>query len=173
MTQTLSVSVSESVALAETLGRAAGIRLDIGCGRNKQHGAGWVGIDFQALPGVDIVHDLTVFPWPLEDESVLVAVASHVVEHISPANMGYIKFMNEVWRVLKPGGEFAITTPHGWSPGFLQDPTHIAQFNENTWWYFVKEHPFYNFYTPKPWTIKYLSWDYNANIDVVLVKDEL
>ena len=135
------VSVGEAVSLAETLGRAAGIRLDIACGHNKQQGAGGVGIDFQPLPGVDIVHDLTVFPWPLEDNSVLVAVASHIVEHIPPQNMTFVKFMNEVWRVLKPRGEFAITTPHGWSPGYLQDPTHCNPCNENTWFYFVHGHP--------------------------------
>ena len=167
---TLGVSVGESVALAEVLGRAAGIRLDIACGHNKQ-GPGWIGIDFQPLPGVDIVHDLTVFPWPLENNSVLVAVASHIIEHIPPQNMGFVRFMNEVWRVMKPGGEFAITTPHGWSAGYLQDPTHCNPCNENTFFYFVHGHPLYGFYQPKPWTIKYLSWAYEANIEIVLVKD--
>ena len=103
MTQTLGVSVADSASVADVFGRLAGIRLDIGCGANKQ--PGWYGIDFQPLPGVDLVHDLMVFPWPLPDESVLVAMASHVVEHIPPHNLGFIKFMNEVWRVLKPGGE--------------------------------------------------------------------
>lgn len=168
---TLGISVADTASLTETLGRLAGIRLDIGCGRNKQNG--WFGIDFQALPGVDCVHDLTVFPWPLPDECATVAVASHVVEHIPPHNLGFVKFMNEVWRVLKPGGEFAITTPHGASPGYIQDPTHCNPCNENTWWYFTKEHPFHNFYTPRPWQIKYLAWDYNTNIDVVLVKDAI
>ena len=172
MTQTLSVSVGETVSTAEIVGRLAGIRLDIGCGANKQ-GPTWVGIDFQALPGVDLVHDLMQFPWPLESESVLVAVASHVVEHIPPHNLGFVRWMDEVWRVMRPGGEFAITTPHGWSAGYLQDPTHCNPCNENTWLYFAKAHPFWGFYKPKPWIIKYLSWDYSANIEVVLVKDEL
>jgi len=172
MTQTLGVSVADTAALSDVVGKAAGIRLDIGCGRNKQ-GPTWVGIDFQGLPGVDIVHDLMQFPWPLESDSVLVAVASHVVEHIPPANLGFIHWMDEVWRVLKPGGEFAIVTPHGWSAGYLQDPTHVNPCNENTWVYFVKEHPFYQFYSPKPWKIKMLTWDYTANIEVVLIKDSL
>ena len=206
MTQppTLGISVSDTAVLSETLGRAAGIRLDVGCGRNKQ--PGWIGIDFQPLEGVDIVWDLTKFPWPLESSSVLVAQASHVLEHIPPEapdprlvglikllldkgiisrgelaeyigepNPGplFVRFMDEMWRVMKPGGEFAIVVPHGWSSGYVQDPTHVNPCNENTWVYFVKEHPFYQFYSPKPWKIKLLTWDYTASIEVVLVKDEL
>ncbi|MEG7727204.1 methyltransferase domain-containing protein, partial [Listeria monocytogenes] len=76
--------------------------------------------------------DLTNIPWPLPDESVLVAMASHVIEHIQPADFGFINFMNEVWRLLKPGGEFAIVTPHGRSDGYIQDPTHVNPCNEAT-----------------------------------------
>ena len=59
-----------------------GIKLDIGCGASKQ--PGFVGMDVLKLPGVDIVHDLELFPWPLPDQSVSFAMTSHVVEHITP-----------------------------------------------------------------------------------------
>lgn len=149
----------------------SGIRLDIGCGGHKQ-GPDWVGLDMRGLPGVDIVHNVTVQPWPLPAESVLCAVASHLVEHIPPHDFGFIRFMNEVWRVLKPGGEFAIATPHGYSPGYLQDPTHCNPCNEATWAYFDPEHPsgLWTIYQPKPWKIKMLAWDPSANMEVVLVK---
>ena len=155
----------------EILAANSGIRLDIGCGGNKQES--FVGLDIRDIEGVDIVHDFTVYPWPLPDESVLVAVASHVVEHIPPANFGFINFMDEVWRVLKDGGEFAIATPHGSSQGFLQDPTHCNPCNEATWAYFAPSHDsgLYNIYQPKPWRIKYLTWNPAANIEVVMVKD--
>lgn len=202
MTQTLGVNVTDTAALSEVLGRAAGIRLDIGCGRNKQ--PGWIGMDFQPLDGVDIVWDLTKFPWPLESDSVLVAQASHVLEHIPPEapdprlvglvqllldkgvitrdemaayigepNPGplFVRFMDEAWRVLKVGGEFAIVVPHGWSSGYVQDPTHVNPINENTWLYFAKDHPFRQFYSCKPWSIKYLSYMQSANVEVVLVKE--
>jgi hypothetical protein len=69
--------------IEQLLQEKSGIRLDIGCGANK-NGPDWVGLDARALPGVDIVWDVTRFPWPLPAESVTVAVTSHLVEHIPP-----------------------------------------------------------------------------------------
>ena len=111
-----------------------GIQLDIGCGRARQ--PDWVGMDLQDLPGVDIVHDWNDIPWPLPDESCVRAMASHVIEHVPPHNNGFINFMNEVWRVLKPDGQFAIAMPYATSPGMYQDPTHCNFCNERTWLYF-------------------------------------
>lgn len=155
----------------------AGIQLDIACGENKQ--AGFVGIDVRDLPGVDIVHDLNNIPWPLDDESCLRAFASHYVEHINPADFGFIKFMNEVWRILKPEAQFAIATPYAGSPGYWQDPTHINPCNEVTWAYFDPEATskygdgtLYRIYRPKPWKIQHLSWDVLGNIEVILGKRE-
>jgi hypothetical protein len=153
------------------LSQYAGIRLDIGCGGNKS--LGFVGMDCKSLPGVDIVHDWNVFPWPLEDESVLVAMASHVVEHISPINGHFLRWMDEVWRVMKPWGEFVIITPHGRSDGYLQDPTHCNPCNETTWAYFDPDQfdgGLYWFYAPYPWRVKSLTWSPETNVEVVLIK---
>ena len=56
------------------------IKLDIACGQNKN--PGFIGMDWTAADGVDIVHDLTVYPWPIEDGSVEQAFCSHYIEHI-------------------------------------------------------------------------------------------
>ena len=61
-----------------------GCKLDIGCGGKKQ--VGFIGMDVRQLPGVDIVHNLEQFPFPLPDESVSLATASHVLEHINPGS---------------------------------------------------------------------------------------
>lgn len=161
----------------ELLDQKQGIRLDIGCGPNKQ-APDWVGIDKRSFSSVDIIHDLEIIPWPIPDECVLVSVASHLVEHINPASGGFIDFMDEVWRITKVDGEFAISCPHGSSQGYLQDPTHCNALNEVTWAYFDPleqrtKGALYNIYKPKPWRIKFLTWSPSANIEVVLVKREL
>lgn len=164
--------------IKELIKDKAGIRLDIGCGANKQ--PGFVGMDIQPLPGVDIVHDWLKFPWPIENESVLQAIASHVVEHIprviyrdGETRWTFIEFMNEVWRVLKPDCQFAIVVPYCISMGYYQDPTHVNPCNERTWLYFDPEAQnglFYNFYRPKPWKIQNIGWDVATNMEVLLAK---
>jgi len=159
--------------IEEILQENSGIRLDIGCGGNKQ--PGFVGIDIRALAGVDIVHDLEEYPWPLPNDCVLVAIASHVLEHINPHKGNFIQFMDEAWRVLKPGAQWAISVPHGSSQGFIQDPTHINPINEVTWAYFDPLEPntqggLYRIYKPKPWKITHLTWSPAANIEVILEK---
>jgi len=184
-----------------------GIELDIGCGGNKQRG--YVGMDLRDLPGVDIVHNVLSYPWPLPDESVVRAVCSHLVEHIpthppdprlasfvqlmidkgaitedeANAALGdwrddmprFIRFMNEVWRIMKPDGQFVIACPHGYSPGQLQDPSHCNPSNEATWAYFDPLEPntgggLYNIYKPKPWAVEHLSFAPYGNMEILLRK---
>lgn len=87
----------------------------------------------------------------------------------------FIRFMNEVWRILKPDGQFLIAMPHGYSPGQLQDPTHCSPRNENTWAYFDPLEPntnglLYAIYRPLPWKISYISFSPAANMEVLLEK---
>lgn len=173
--------------IEELIKTKGGIRLDIGCGANKQ-GPDWVGMDIQALPGVDIVHNFNVKPWPLPDESVISALASHVLEHIPKVALfedgttrwPLIEFMDEMWRVMKPDGQFLISVPHGASPGFMQDPTHASQINEWTFHYFdplAADGVLYAFYRPKPWKIRVdekgeplLFFEPTGNLEIVLTK---
>lgn len=152
----------------------SGIRLHIACGDAKQ-GPDWVGIDIQKLPGVDIVHDIETYPWPLPDEIVLTSVAHHIVEHINPAKRGFIKWMNEVWRITKPGGQLAIATPYAGSLSYFSDPTHVNPCNEVTWCYFDPNDErtkgsLYKIYKPKPWKIVHCSYSQEGQIEVILEK---
>lgn len=164
----------------------SGILLDLGCGTNKiaPH---WVGLDKRKVKGVDIVHDIETFPYPLPDESVLTCVCSHTLEHIKPWLT--LDVFNEVWRIMKPGGKFVINVPVAGSPGYWQDPTHCNGFTLDTFIYFDpfpsrlgwKEGPegitqkgepnlWYGTYLPKPWKILYETYEENSNIEVVLAK---
>jgi predicted SAM-dependent methyltransferase len=96
------------------------VKLDIACGQNKQEG--FFGIDIAAAPGVDLVHDLNVHPWPIKTESVSEARASHYFEHV-PGRLRPA-FMEDLWRVLVPGGKCLIIVPYWSSVRATQDWTH-------------------------------------------------
>ena len=152
------------------------MKLDIACGHHKQ-GEDWIGMDIQRLPGVNIVHDVNLHPWPLESDSVERAIAWHIVEHIPPVVVGekgtrfpFIEFMDECWRVLKFGAEIDIECPHGASEVFLHDPTHCNHITEVTWEYFDPAFPRYEVFQPKPWCIKKMHWTRDGNVNVILAK---
>jgi SAM-dependent methyltransferase len=159
-----------SAALAKKFASKRGIILDVGCGRNPQPGA--VGMDHQAFAEVDIVHSWDEFPWPLDDESVLTIIASHVVEHVNPVNGHFISWMNECWRVLKPEGQIAIATPYAGTRFYWMDPTHCNPCNQDTWRYFSPEDEsrFYGFYEPGPFKIEQNLWHSTGMMEVVLRK---
>jgi SAM-dependent methyltransferase len=163
----------------ELIAEKQGIRLDIGSGEHPQ--PGFVGMDIQEFPGV-IQWDWMNIPWCIKDETVIQAIASHVVEHVprvmlidGKTRWTFIEFMNEVWRVLKPGSQFAIAMPYCHSDGYFQDPTHVNPCNEKTWLYFDPEAQgglFWQFYKPKPWKLEYISYDPAANMEVLMTKRE-
>jgi predicted SAM-dependent methyltransferase len=151
----------------DDLRKKQGIRLDIGCGRNKQ--VGFIGVDKRDVEGVDVVHDIEVFPWPIPDGCCSVIMMSHVVEHIKPWLQ--LDMMNELWRVMEVDGLLMIATPYATSFGYYQDPTHCSPWNEATPFYFVKGHNLYEIYTPKPWKLdREVSWQYQANMEVCFRK---
>lgn len=49
----------------------------------------------------------------------------------------FINAMNEIWRVLKPGGIFYAVTPSFPHPESFQDPTHVNFISEQTYKYFT------------------------------------
>jgi len=97
--------------------------LDLGCGNRKIFGAD--GLDKTSLEGVDIVHDLNVFPYPIDDNSYDRIVLRHVVEHM-PDIVG---LMEQVHRIGKPEAFVEITTPHYTSCNSYIDPTHVHHFS--------------------------------------------
>ena len=125
------------------------MKLDLGTGAQLK--AGFTSLDKYPLPGIGIVHDLEIFPWPLADGSCDEIRASHIVEHIKPWLT--VDFFNEMWRVLVSGGKAVISTPYAGSPEFWQDPTHCNGFTEVTFEYFDIISPLYDVYVPRPWQI--------------------
>ena len=120
-------------------------KLDLACGASKAEG--FEGADIASLPGVDHVFDIFQFPWPFADASFDEVRSSHFIEHIPHAfytpnprfaigqNLTamaegphsvelFLKFFDECFRILKPGGSLHVLCPHGHSDRIFQDPTH-------------------------------------------------
>lgn len=172
---TLGVAVGVKKPIEEIIKEMSGIKLDIGCGKQKQ--SGFVGIDYRDWGDVDIVHDIEKTPWPLPDNCAITAVASHVLEHINPHNGVFIDVMNEIWRIVRPEGQFAFVVPYAGSMGYWQDPTHCNGITEATLLYFDPDpegryagQTLYRFYEPKPWKIEKLAYSTNGNLECVLRK---
>lgn len=92
--------------------------LDLGCGNKKRPEA--IGIDFNSRTAADIVHDLNVFPYPLEDSSFDEIYLDNSLEHLD----NVIQVMEEVYRICKPGGLVKIIVPYFRSIWAFGDPTH-------------------------------------------------
>lgn len=110
-------------------------KLDLACGNNKADG--FIGVDIARTDVVDVVWDLTLAPWPFEDDSIDEARCSHFLEHLGPEER--IVFMNELWRVLKKGRGCLFTTPRGFDRQ-VQDFSHKwPPVVEGTYYYFDQE----------------------------------
>ena len=125
------------VAVQRLIKRSQSVQIDVGCGIQKNKG--FIGIDKRKLPGVDIVHDITVTPWPLPDSCATVMILSHVWEHIPPWKT--LDVMAEMHRISKNNGIVMMNGPYGLGPRFIQDPTHCNPSNEATFMYWDALHP--------------------------------
>lgn len=124
------------------------IAVDLGCGQSKPDSNFFrdylqiipdkiIGVDIVGCEGVDIVHDLTQFPYPFEDESVDAIHSSHFIEHLD--GFERIKFFNECYRILKMGGRMRVAHPYYKSVRAIQDPTHkFPPIGENSYFYWDK-----------------------------------
>lgn len=106
--------------------------LDVGCGGRKLPGA--VGMDILALPGVDVVHDVDHAPWPFADGSFDLVFLNHVLEHV----VDVVATMEEIHRVLAPGGRVVIQVPYFRCTDAYNDPTHTHFFASQTLDYFIE-----------------------------------
>lgn len=109
------------------------MNLCLGAGEDQQKGKGWINHDLLPLPGIDVVHNLIFTPYPFEDNQFDHIRCTDVIEHLPNYDDKWqpmiIRFIEEVHRILKPGGDIFIQTP-GYRAEFAwQDPTHVKVFH--------------------------------------------
>jgi len=90
--------------------------LDLGC-NGKKYDSGnpediVIGLDIQQFPDVDVIHDMEESPLPFDDESFDMVYSGHSLEHVR----NRLQLLDDVWRILKPGGTFEVIVPHHTNP---------------------------------------------------------
>jgi len=107
------------------------LKLILGSGTKRAEG--WISLD--KLPSVnpDIVHDLSVYPWPIESDSVDEFNASHVLEHVVEQGKEeqFFAFFNELWRICKHGATGLIIIPDATKSGAFSDPGHKSFYSKD------------------------------------------
>jgi hypothetical protein len=113
------------------------IKLDLGSGPNPKEG--FLGVDIRHFGDakdskVGLVHDLRT-PWPWTDGQVEEAHCSHFLEHLT--GLERVHFVNELYRVLIPGGKCLLVTPHWASTRAYGDYTHQWPPVSEFWFYYL------------------------------------
>lgn len=128
--------------------------LDLGCGAKPRNPYGCTelfGVDIApgpAQPGMQLrTANVALDPIPFDDDHFDAVSAYDFLEHVPrvlprPDGHGlrfpFVELMNEVWRVLKPGGRFYASTPAVPHEAAFQDPTHVNFITALTHQYFTR-----------------------------------
>lgn len=134
--------------LASIRSRGESVRVDLGCGFRKE---GNIGIDLTTQgTQADLCCRLGFEPIPLDEQVADTVSCRDFLEHIpkgyfseQTGQMRYpiIELMNEIWRVLKPGGTFSSLTPCYPAVEVFRDPTHLSVWTLESMDYFCGKYP--------------------------------
>ena len=126
------------------------MNINLGCGDKRIDGA--IGVDFRRTDAVDIAHDLSIYPWPFDDEQFANVIANDIVEHM----LWVVPFIDECWRIVKPAGHLYIRTTYFESEQSYKDPTHFHFFTLESFDFWDPETDTginYPWYSDKKWTV--------------------
>lgn len=128
------------------------IILNLGAGKKIILGA--INLDISDGEGINKVCDIRN-EIPFDAEHFDEVIADYVLQQIIEPDK-FVFVMNEIWRVLKPNGWLKLKVPNATYPTAFKDPLDGRYFTEETFDYFNKNHPRYQYYSHygfKPWTI--------------------
>jgi SAM-dependent methyltransferase len=127
--------------------------LDLGCGQRPKNPYGYervFGVDIRAgltAPGIEHIAaaNLSVAAIPFESDRFDSVSAYDFFEHVprvvidanGQTRFPFVQLMNEVWRVLKPGGLLYAVTPAYPHEKAFRDPTHVNIITAKTQRYFT------------------------------------
>ncbi len=128
--------------------RGESVDVDLGCGFRKKGNLG-IDLSFEGT-NADLICRLGFESIPLDDESADTIFCRDFLEHIPKAYYSereqaqrypIIELMNEIWRILKPGGTFTSFTPCYPAVEVHRDPTHLSVWTLESMPYFCGQYP--------------------------------
>ena len=102
-----------------------GPRVYLGAGKTHRLD-GWLHLDRHPFPGLDRVCDVTQ-GLPFDDHSVAAIYSQDFLEHLP--DTAKVPLMNEIWRVLLPGGTMEHYVPNAGSRNDFGSPSHLSHFS--------------------------------------------
>lgn len=133
--------------------------LNLGCGEDIKKDC--INVDVIHYFGVDLLVDLSIFPWPWPDESIDGIHASHILEHFPDQK----QFIFECLRILKKGGFLRLKLPHSSSVSSVGCLGHYRTYSYDTMNDYLAR-DFYLFKTKRFETVEQkLNWWYDS-VDV-------
>lgn len=112
------------------------IKLDLGCGNKKRPGT--TGVDINPRVSADVSHNLNIFPYPFDASSVEKVYLDNTLEHLDSP----IAVMEELYRIVIPGGKIKVIVPYFRSVSAFTDPTHKHFFSVESFSYYDPDHFF-------------------------------
>jgi SAM-dependent methyltransferase len=112
------------------------MKLHLGCGNDYREG--YVNVDMGDCK-CDLKHDISVIPWPFEDDFFDGILALHVLEHLPKEH--FPEYVREMRRVCKNGAFWEIKVPEAGSNNFWTDPTHTMPYTIRSFDFFDKKKP--------------------------------
>lgn len=108
--------------------------LDLGCGKKKRVGS--IGVDYSDRHNADVIHDLNIFPYPFDNDSIDKVYLDNVLEHLAEP----MRVMEEVHRITKPGGGVKVIVPYFRSVWAFIDPMHKTFYTVDSFAYYDPRH---------------------------------
>lgn len=130
------------------------VRVDLGCGKLKEKGC--IGLDVSKNVRPDIVADLTS-SIPLKTSCVDEAHCNHFLEHTD-----FMPVIEQIHRIMKPGGIVHVTVPYYSSKDFFTYPTHKTSFTEHTFHKYFSSGGELNFYSHVRFEVLKIRFNYSG-----------
>lgn len=100
------------------------MKLYLGAGKDRKEG--FTHVDIFPFEGIDCVCDVCL-GLPFADDSVDCVYTQDFMEHLPPEKKVFV--INEIWRVLKPGGTMEHFIPNAGSRNDFGSPSHLSHWS--------------------------------------------